>query len=313
MPQGTIRATVLIETILAAFEMEEILYELREHSAGLNCGRWDYIFNVIKKFRNKPDFCLPDRALVTMTTHFMRSYSLLLIQTCHKRNTFAMGGMAAQIPIKNDPEANEEAFAKVRADKDREANDGHDGTWVAHPGMVALATEAFDAVMKTPNQIDRKREDVKVTAADLLASPTRPATSAKAGLRTNISVAIQYVEAWLRGQGAVPIFNLMEDAATAEISRSQVWQWIRHPKGVLERRPQGDGRAFPHAYGRGDGENQGDGRREGVRGRQIPACPRPGGPDYHQRGIRRIPDPARLPLPGISIRSYTVMSKTARK
>lgn len=233
VPQGTIRATVLIETILAAFEMEEILYELKDHSAGLNCGRWDYIFNTIKKFRNKPDFCLPDRALVTMTTHFMRSYSLLVIQTCHKRNIFAMGGMAAQIPIKNNPQANAEAFAKVRADKDREANDGHDGTWVAHPGMVALATEAFDAVMRTPNQIDRKREDVRVTAADLLEFPDTTGHISEGGLRTNISVAIQYVEAWLRGQGAVPIFNLMEDAATAEISRSQVWQWIRHPKGVL--------------------------------------------------------------------------------
>lgn len=233
VPQGTIRATVLIETILAAFEMEEILYELKEHSAGLNCGRWDYIFNTIKKFRNKPEFCLPDRALVTMTTHFMRSYSLLVIQTCHKRNIQAMGGMAAQIPIKNDPEANAEAFAKVRADKDREANDGHDGTWVAHPGMVALATEAFDAIMKTPNQIDRKREDVKVSGQDLITFPDATGNISEAGLRLNISVSIQYVEAWLRGQGAVPIFNLMEDAATAEISRSQVWQWIRHPKGVL--------------------------------------------------------------------------------
>jgi malate synthase len=195
VPQGTIRATVLIETILAAYEMEEILYELKEHSAGLNCGRWDYIFSCIKKFRNKPDFCLPDRALVTMTTHFMRSYSLLCIQICHKRNIHAMGGMAAQIPIKNDPKANEEAFAKVRADKDREANDGHDGTWVAHPGMVALATEAFDAVMKTPNQIDRKREDVKVQAADLVDFPDATGSISEGGLRTNISVAIQYVEA----------------------------------------------------------------------------------------------------------------------
>ena len=232
IPRGTIRATVLIETIPAAFEMDEILYELRDHSAGLNCGRWDYIFSCIKKFRNKSDFILADRALVTMTTHFMRSYSLLCIKTCHRRNTFAMGGMAAQIPVKNDPAANEEAFAKVRADKEREAGDGHDGTWVAHPGMVQLATEAFNAVMKTPNQIDKKRDDVNVTADDLLDfGPSEPIT--EQGLRTNVSVGVQYLEAWLRGHGAVPLFNLMEDAATSEISRAQVWQWIRHPRGVV--------------------------------------------------------------------------------
>src|SRR3984893_12933961 len=232
IPRGTIRATVLIETIPAAFEMDEILYELRDHSAGLNCGRWDYIFSCIKKFRKKKDFILADRAFVTMTTHFMHSYSLLCIKTCHRRNTFAMGGMAAQIPVKNDPAANEEAFAKVRADKEREASDGHDGTWVAHPGMVQLATEAFNAVMKTPNQIDKKRDDVNVTADDLLDfGPREPIT--ERGLRTNISVGVQYLEAWLRGHGAVPLFNLMEDAATSEISRSQVWQWIRHPCGVL--------------------------------------------------------------------------------
>ena len=232
IPQGSIRATVLIETILAAFEMDEILYELREHSAGLNCGRWDYIFSCIKRFRNKPDFILADRALVTMTTHFMRSYSLLCIQTCHRRNIHAMGGMAAQIPIKNDEKANQEAFAKVRADKEREANDGHDGTWVAHPGLVAVALEAFDKVMKTPNQIDRKREDIRITAQDILRfGPEEPIT--EGGLRTNVSVGIQYLEAWLGGSGAVPIFNLMEDAATAEISRAQVWQWIRNQRGVL--------------------------------------------------------------------------------
>jgi malate synthase len=230
--RGTIRATVLIETIPAAFEMDEILYELRDHSAGLNCGRWDYIFSCIKKFRKKQDFILADRALVTMTTHFMHSYSLLCIKMCHRRNTFAMGGMAAQIPVKNDPAANEEAFAKVRADKEREAGDGHDGTWVAHPGMVQLATEAFNAVMKTPNQIDKKRDDVNVTADDLLDfGPSEPIT--EQGLRTNVSVGVQYLEAWLRGHGAVPLFNLMEDAATSEISRAQVWQWIRHPCGVL--------------------------------------------------------------------------------
>jgi malate synthase len=230
--QGTIRATVLIETIPAAFEMDEILYELREHSAGLNCGRWDYIFSCIKRFRNKPDFLLADRALITMRTHFMRSYSLLCIRTCHRRNIFAMGGMAAQIPVKNDSAANEEAFAKVRADKEREAQDGHDGTWVAHPGMVQLALDAFDAKMPQPNQIERKRDDVKICAKDLLDfGPSEPIT--EAGLRQNISVGMQYLEAWLRGHGAVPLFNLMEDAATAEISRAQVWQWIRHPRGVL--------------------------------------------------------------------------------
>jgi malate synthase len=232
IPQGTVRATVLIETIPAAFEMDEILYELRDHSAGLNCGRWDYIFSCIKRFRNKPDFLLADRALITMTTHFMRSYSLLCIKTCHRRNIFAMGGMAAQIPVKNDPTANEQAFAKVRADKEREAGDGHDGTWVAHPGMVQLALDAFNEKMPQPNQIDRKREDVSVTASDLLAfGPSEPIT--EDGLRTNVSVGVQYLEAWLRGHGAVPIFNLMEDAATAEISRAQVWQWIRHPGGTL--------------------------------------------------------------------------------
>src|SRR5579875_70453 len=231
IPQGTIKATVLIETILATFEMDEILYELREHSAGLNCGRWDYIFSTIKKFRNIPNFILPDRAQVTMTTHFMRSYSLLLIKTCHRRNVHAMGGMAAQIPIKNDPAANEEALDRVRADKRREATDGHDGTWVAHPGLVPIAMEEFDLVMKTPNQIYRKREDVHVTAADLLA--VAAGTITEAGLRNNISVSLQYLESWLRGIGCVPINNLMEDAATVEIARSQIWQWIHHPRGIL--------------------------------------------------------------------------------
>ena len=231
LPRGTIRATVLIETILAAFEMDEILYELREHSAGLNCGRWDYIFSCIKKFRSKPDMLLPDRAQVTMTTHFMRSYSLLAIKTCHRRKIHAIGGMSAFIPVKGDPEANERAFAQVRADKEREASDGHDGTWVAHPGLVPVALEVFDRAMPQPNQIDRARDDVQIGAADLLDFASGPIT--EAGLRTNISVGIQYIEAWLRGQGAVPIFNLMEDAATAEISRAQVWQWIRHPEGKL--------------------------------------------------------------------------------
>ena len=232
IPNGTIRATVLIETILATFEMDEILYELRDHSAGLNCGRWDYIFSAIKKFHHDPNYILPDRSQVTMTVPFMRSYSLLLIQTCHKRNIHAMGGMAAQIPIKNDEKANEEALARVRADKHREATDGHDGTWVAHPGLVAIAMEEFDAVMKGPNQIDRKREDVHVTAADLIAMPS--GTITEAGVRNNISVSLQYMESWLRGNGCVPIFNLMEDAATTEIARSQIWQWLHSSKAVLD-------------------------------------------------------------------------------
>jgi len=230
IPQSSVRATVLIETLPAAFEMDEILYELRDHSGGLNCGRWDYIFSAIKKRRNDPNFILPDRALVTMTTHFMHSYSLLAIKTCHRRNIHAIGGMAAQIP-RPDPKVNEEAFAAVRADKVREANDGHDGTWVAHPGLVPVALEAFDAVMPEPNQIARKREDVHVVAADLLAVPEGPIT--ETGLRTNVRVGVQYMEAWLGGLGAVPLYNLMEDAATAEISRAQVWQWIHHPRGIL--------------------------------------------------------------------------------
>ncbi|MCW5846607.1 MAG: malate synthase A [Anaerolineae bacterium] len=232
LPLGTIRATVLIENILATFEMDEILWELRDHSAGLNCGRWDYIFSAIRKFQKHPEFYLPDRAQVTMTTPFMRDYSLLVIKTCHRRNIHAMGGMAAQIPIKNDPEANEAALAKVRADKEREAKDGHDGTWVAHPGLVGLAREIFDKYMPTPNQIHRKREDVHVTAADLLAIPQ--GTITPAGLRTNVDVGIRYMAAWLSGNGCVPIYNLMEDAATAEISRSQLWQWIHNPNAKLD-------------------------------------------------------------------------------
>jgi len=231
VPRGSIKATVLIENILASFEMHEILYELREHSAGLNCGRWDYIFSAIRKFRHQPEFILPDRASVTMTAHFMRSYSLLCIQTCHRRGTHAMGGMAAQIPIKDDPVAGEAALEKVRADKSREVADGHDGTWVAHPGLVPLATETFDRGMPGDNQIDRKRADVDVTATDLLRFPEGDIT--EDGLRTNISVGLGYLEPWLRGLGCVPINQLMEDAATAEISRSQVWQWIHHRRGVI--------------------------------------------------------------------------------
>lgn len=232
VPQGSIKGTVLIETIVAAFEMDEILYELREHSAGLNIGRWDYIFSAIKKFRLNKDFCLADRSQVTMTAPFLRAYALTLVKTCHKRNAFAMGGMAAQIPIKNDDAANNAAMEKVRADKLREVTDGCDGTWVAHPGLVAIAKAVFDEHMPTPNQIHRQRNDVNYTAADLLDfRPEAPIT--EAGLRNNIQVGIQYVGSWLGGNGCVPIFNLMEDAATAEISRSQVWQWIRSPKGVL--------------------------------------------------------------------------------
>src|ERR1700693_3366144 len=226
VPRGSIRATVLIETILAAFEMDEILYEVRDHSAGLNCGRWDYIFSFIKKFRAHPEFVLPDRSQVTMERHFLSSYVELLIQTCHRRGIHAMGGMAAQIPIRNDAAANEQALDKVRKDKLREVRAGHDGTWVAHPGLVAIAKEVFDAGMKDANQISRKPEAVHVTASDLLAVPDGEIT--EAGLRWNIDVGLQYLEAWLRGTGCVPIYNLMEDAATAEICRSQVWQWIRH-------------------------------------------------------------------------------------
>jgi malate synthase len=235
LPQGTIRATVLIETILAAFEMHEILWELRNHSAGLNCGRWDYIFSFIKKFRNRPDFMLPNRAQVTMTVPFLAAYVDLLIQTCHKRNIHAMGGMAAQIPIKNDPAANDAALEKVRQDKLREVKAGHDGTWVAHPGLVGVAKQVFDEYMPQPNQIDRKREEVHVTAKDLLAIPK--GTITEDGLRLNVDVGIQYLEAWLRGNGAVPIYNLMEDAATAEISRAQVWQWLKHGAKLEDGRP----------------------------------------------------------------------------
>jgi malate synthase len=233
VPQGTIKTTALIETVLAAFEMDEILYELRDHCVGLNIGRWDYIFSCIKKFRSNRNFCLADRSQVTMTAPFMRAYALLLIKTCHRRNAFAMGGMAAQIPIKNDRAANDAALEKVRADKIREATDGCDGTWVAHPGLVDIAKEVFDQHMPAPNQVHRQRDDVQVTAGELLDfQPEKPIT--EAGLRNSISVGIQYIGAWFAGNGCVPVHNLMEDAATAEISRSQIWQWIRSPKGVLE-------------------------------------------------------------------------------
>ncbi|SOZ16763.1 malate synthase A [Cupriavidus taiwanensis] len=234
LPQGTIKATVLIETILAAFEMDEILYELREHSAGLNAGRWDYIFSCIKKFKNDKDFCLADRAKVTMTAPFMRSYALLLLKTCHHRGAPAIGGMSALIPIKNDPEKNAIAMEGIISDKRRDATDGYDGGWVAHPGLVEPAMKEFVAVLgDKPNQFEKQRPDVQVKGADLLNfQPETPIT--EHGLRMNINVGIHYLGAWLAGNGCVPIHNLMEDAATAEISRSQVWQWIRSPKGKLE-------------------------------------------------------------------------------
>jgi malate synthase len=223
---GSIKATVLIETILATFEMDEILWELKDHSAGLNCGRWDYIFSYIKKFAGDTSVLLPDRGQVTMTTHFMRSYSKLCIKTCHRRKVSAMGGMSAFIPIKSDPVANEKALTQVRADKEREATDGHDGTWVAHPGLVPVALEVFDRVMPQPNQIDKQLPDYHPTANDLLQAPE--GTITEAGVRQNVAVGLGYVEAWLRGIGCVPLFNLMEDAATAEISRAQLWQWVHH-------------------------------------------------------------------------------------
>jgi len=241
IPQGTIKATVLIETILAAFEMDEILYELREHAAGLNCGRWDYIFSFIKRFKNNSAYIFPDRAQITMTRHCMHAYSLLAIKTCHRRGAHAIGGMAAQIPIKNNPTENAAALQKVREDKTREATDGHDGTWVAHPGLVSIAMEEFDKVMPGPNQVENLRQDVHVTANDLLRLPAGSIT--EAGLRTNVSVGIQYMANWLSGLGCVPLYNLMEDAATAEISRTQVWQWVHHPQGILE-----DGREVTLEY-----------------------------------------------------------------
>ena len=231
IPRGSIKATVLIETILAAFEMQEILWELRDHSGGLNAGRWDYIFSIIKKLGDRPEFLLPDRGQVTMTVPFMRAYTELLVQTCHRRGAFAIGGMAAFIPSRRDPEVNERALGKVREDKVREAADGFDGTWVAHPDLVPIALAEFDAVLGArPNQLERRREDVAVTAADLLDVRIPGGTVTEAGVRQNVAVGIEYVESWLRGVGAAALYNLMEDAATAEISRSQVWQWVRHGK-----------------------------------------------------------------------------------
>jgi malate synthase len=226
LPYGSLRATLLIETLPAAFEIDEILYEMRDHTVGLNCGRWDYIFSFIKRLGKNPRFLTPDRSSMVMGKAFLGAYSLLVIQTCHKRGAFAMGGMAAQIPVKNDPAANEAAFAKVRADKEREAGDGHDGTWVAHPDLVPVAMEVFNRVMPQKNQLNRMRDDIVITRDQLV--EVHPGTRTEGGLRENIRVGVQYIEAWLRGRGAVPLYNLMEDAATAEISRAQIWQWLYH-------------------------------------------------------------------------------------
>jgi malate synthase len=229
LDRGTIKATVLIETIPAAFEMDAILYELRDHAAGLNAGRWDYIFSMIKRFRSRPEFVLPDRSAVTMTVPFMHAYSQLVVKTCHARGAHAMGGMSAVIPSRSDDEANRKAFEAVRADKEREVGEGFDGTWVAHPDSVPVASGAFDEVLgERPNQVDKQRDDLSPSADDLLAVPETPGEITEAGLRSNVNVGIQYISSWLRGNGAAGIFNLMEDAATAEISRSQVWQWRRH-------------------------------------------------------------------------------------
>ena len=241
LPKGTIKATVLIETILAAFEMDEILYELKDNIVGLNCGRWDYIFSFIKKFRNRPDFILPDRSLVSMRVHFMKSYSELLIQTCHKRRAHAIGGMAAQIPIKGDDDKNKKSLQKVYDDKLIEVYNGHDGTWVAHPALVSIAKEVFDEQLEYPCQLGNKREDINVTSNDLLKLPVKTAGGrigiiTENGIRTNINVGILYIEAWLKGNGCVPLYNLMEDAATAEISRAQIWQWLKHSAKTVDKK-----------------------------------------------------------------------------
>lgn len=235
VPHGSIKATVLIEVVTATFEMHEILHALKDYAVGLNCGRWDYIFSVIKKFHARPEFMMPDRTQITMGTHFLKSYSELLIQTCHRRGAFAMGGMSAFIPVKNDEAANAKAFAAVKADKEREASNGHDGTWVAHPGLIPVAMEVFDRLMPGANQRENLRPDVNVAAQDLLAVPQGSIT--EAGVRNSLSVAMQYTAQWLNGNGCVPLFNLMEDAATAEISRSQLWQWLHHGANTVEGHP----------------------------------------------------------------------------
>ena len=287
IPNGTIRATVLIETILGAFQMDEILWELKDHSAGLNCGRWDYIFSFIKRLGRLPGFLLPDRGLVTMEKHFLASYVTLLIRTCHRRGIHAMGGMAAQIPIKNDPAANEAALAKVRADKLREVKAGHDGTWVAHPGLVPIAMEIFDAGMPQPNQIATAMPTAEITAKDLLTVPEGPVT--EKGLRQNLNVGILYLEAWLRGNGCVPLYNLMEDAATSEISRTQVWQWLKNRVTLA------DGRTLtPELYQPGlrRGGRRGPRAPRGGRGRRGALRARRAAlrPDDPERGAAGVPD-----------------------
>ncbi len=283
LPRGTVRATVLIETILAAFEMEEILYELREHSSGLNAGRWDYIFSTIKKFRDREDFVLPDRALVTMTVPFMRAYTELLVSTCHRRGAHAIGGMAAFIPSRRDAAVNEAALEKVADDKIREVNDGFDGTWVAHPDLVPTAKAEFDRVLADrPNQVSKLRDDVSVDAADLLAVSETPGSVSEDGVSLNVSVGIQYIGSWLAGVGAAAINNLMEDAATAEISRSQIWQWVRHGRVGQERGRAGDRRRTAAA-------------RTGLRAGRRPVPAR--GP---RSGLRRVPDAARVPASALT-------------
>ena len=299
IPRGSIRATVLIETIPAAFEMDEILYALREHSAGLNCGRWDYIFSIIKKFHKHAAFTMPDRGQVGMTAHCMRCYSLLAIKTCHRRGIHAIGGMAAQIPNRRDAAANEAALEKVRADKVREADDGHDGTWVAHPGLVALARDAFDARMPLANQISRRRDDVQVTAKDLLTVPQGEIT--EAGLAQNIDVGVQYMAAWLAGNGCVPLYNLMEDAATAEISRAQLWQWLHQPNGVLS-----DGRKItaelaPRGLPHADGPPAADGRGGGLRARDLRSGKEADRDDCLQGRVHRVHDARGIRAFGLSL------------
>ena len=293
LPQGTIRATVLIETLPAAFQMDEILYELREHSYGLNAGRWDYIFSMIKCFRDRPEFVLPDRTDVKMTVPFMHAYTELLVQTCHKRGAFAMGGMAAQIPSRKDEEANKEALAAAKADKEREAKAGFDGTWVAHPDVVSTAKAAFDEVLgDKPNQIDKQRPDVSVTPEQLLDAESTPGEITEEGLRNDVSVGFQYISFWLGGRGAAGINNLMEDAATAEISRSQIWQWVKHGKFTKEHVRQvldEEMAEDPRRRRRGDLAEGPPGRDAGdLRARLA------------RRRVPRLPDPPGLRVPGLS-------------
>ena len=299
-PEGSFKATVLIETLPAAFEMDEILYELSDHIVGLNCGRWDYIFSFIKRLGKNPAFLTPDRSEMTMGKAFLNAYSLLLIKTCHRRGAFAMGGMAAQIPVKGDAHANDEAFAKVRADKEREARAGHDGTWVAHPDLVPIAREVFDRLMPAANQLQVARDDVQVTATEMI--EVHQGKRTEEGLRHNLRVGVQYIEAWLRGRGAVPIYHLMEDAATAEISRAQVWQWL-HLKAKLDDRPRGDARHVPgRARGR-DGAGARRGRRLRLRRRPLQGGDRALFRHVAQRRFRGIPDPSRLQADRLSLTS----------